>query len=96
MFIGHWTVHVHDIHNVHKVYNVHNAVDQENGCGGEDGSAGSGLNSAGGGLNSAGSSLNSAAGGGLKELDPSQERRRCSRVRFMKQVFLVSISSSDN
>ena len=82
MFIGHWTVHVHDVHNVHRVYNVHNAVDQENGCGGEDGSAGSGLNSAGGGLNS--------AGGGLKELDPSQERKRCSRVRFMKQVFLGS------
>ena len=55
--------------------NVHNAVDQENGCGGEEGSAGSGLNS---------------DGGGLKELDPSQERRRCSRVRFMKQVFLGS------
>ena len=27
--------------------------------------------------------------GGLKEFDPSQERRRCSRVRWMKQVFLI-------
>ena len=43
-------------------------MDQENVCGGEDGSA----------------------GGALKEFDPSQERRRCVRVRFMKQVFLVS------
>ena len=43
-------------------------IEQENVCGGEDGSA----------------------GGGLKELDPSQERRRCTRVRFMKQVFLFS------
>ena len=46
-------------------------MDQENICGGEDGSAG---------------------GGGVKELDPSQERRRCARVRFMKQVFLASCS----
>ena len=46
-------------------------MDQENICGGEDGSAGGG-------------------GGALKEFDPSQERRRCARVRFMKQVFLVS------
>lgn len=49
-----------------------NSLDQENICGGEDGSGGGG-------------------DGGLKELNPSQERRRCNRVRFMKQVFLILI-----
>ena len=29
--------------------------------------------------------------GGLKELNPSQERSRCNRVHFMKQVFLILI-----
>ena len=49
-----------------------NSLDQENICGGEDGSGGGG-------------------DGGLKELNPSQERSRCNRVRFMKQVFLILI-----
>jgi len=37
-----------------------------------------------------------SAGGGLKELDPSQERRRCTRFRFMKQginIVMVSVAA---
>merc|ERR1711936_1534402 len=37
-----------------------------------------------------------SGGGGLKESDPSQERRRCSRVRFMKQginIVMVSVAA---
>ena len=49
-----------------------NNLDQENICGGEDGSGGGG-------------------DGGLKESNPSQERSRCNRVRFMKQVFFPLI-----
>jgi len=37
-----------------------------------------------------------SAGGALKEFDPSQERRRCARVRFMKQginIVMVSVAA---